>query len=380
MKIALKIIAPLAIIALAVLGFKFLGFLKPKPESKQPPPVVPIVVVSTVSPENHKPPVLSYGTVSSFFETGLTPQVSGRIEFVSPDFRVGKKVDSGHVLVRIDPTDFEAALAERKAALASAERTIAEEKILAEQAAEDWRASGRDLSSASDFVLRKPQLAAAVADIESAKEAIRKAEEDLKRTEVKSPFAAVVTSREASPGNQASPQSALGTLVSRAKAEIRLPLTAGQLARVEIPSKAVLTSPLKPGAEWEAKLVRMEPTVDSQNQVMYAVAEVEDPYADGREDLPVGMFANASIDAKAIDESYRVPEAALVSDRYVWVVDGKDKLKRLDAKRVFAVGGDTFLKLSDDSQGKLRVVTRPLSTFRTGMAVKVEEETTNEVE
>ncbi|MDP4626383.1 MAG: efflux RND transporter periplasmic adaptor subunit [Akkermansiaceae bacterium] len=382
MKVALKIIIPLGIILLAFVGFKILVSLKPKPESKQPPPVVPIVDLAKVSPQEHAPPVNSYGTVTAYFETGLTPQVSGKINYVSPKFRVGETVDTEHVLVKIDPTDYVAALAQQESALTVAERTYAEEEIRAEQAAGDWKASGRELATASDFVLRKPQLAAAKADMEAVQAQIDKARADLERTEVRAPFAAIITARSASPGNQASSQTSLGTLVSTEKVEIRLPLTAEQAVRVDIPAKATLTSPLKPGEAWEATLVRMEPTVDQQNQVIFAVAEVIDPFAEGKSPLPVGIFANASITAKPIKDSYKIPEAAFVEDCYVWVMDGEGKLKRVEAERIHTDDGQAFVRPLEAETGELNIVTRPLSNFRTGMKVKPAEkdQTANERE
>ncbi len=374
MKVALKIILPIAIIVLAVFGFKALGSLKPEPKSKQPPPVVPVVELVEVSPETHTPPVNSYGTVNSYFETSLTPQVSGRITYVSPKFRVGETVDTEHLLVKIDPTDYVAALASEESNLTVAERTYAEEEIRAEQAAGDWKASGRSLDKASDFVLRKPQLSAAKASIESAKAAITKARADVDRTEVRAPFSAVITARDASPGNQASPQAMLGTLVSTEKVEIRLPLTADQSARVEIPSTATLTSPLKPGVSWEAQLVRMKPVVDQQNQVIYAVAEVEEPFGPDKEPLPVGIFASASIAARPIEKSYKIPEAAYVDDKFFWVMDDEGKLQRIDAERVHTLGGFAFVKPGDDTNGEQLVVSRPLSNFRSGMKVQAVED------
>ncbi len=371
MKVALKILVPIAIIVLAVIGFKILGSLKPEPKSRKPSPVVPEVEVSNVSPEDHTPPVKSYGTVSSYFETALTPQVNGRITYVSEKFRVGETVDTEHLLVKIDPTDFQAALAREESNLTVAERTFAEEEIRAEQAAGDWEASGRDLSKASEFVLRKPQLAAAQANIESAKASIAKAQADLDRTEVRAPFPAVITARDASPGNQASPQSSLGTLVSREKVEIRLPLTADQIARITIPARAELTSPLKPGGSWDATLVRLEPVVDQQNQVIYAVAEVENPFEGEGPPLAVGMFANATISANPIGQSYRVPEAAYVNDSFIWAVDGESKLQRIGAERLHSDAGDVFIKPSAEIDGELRVVSRPLSNFKDGTEVKI---------
>ncbi|WP_411827359.1 efflux RND transporter periplasmic adaptor subunit [Luteolibacter sp. AS25] len=377
MKVALKIIIPIAILILAVIGYKFLGSLKPAPQSKQPREVVPIVNLSAISPSEHTPPIKSYGTVKSYYETSLAPQVSGSITFVSESFRVGKMVEEGEILVKIDPTDYKAALAQQESVLTLAERTYAEEEIRAEQASGDWKASGRRLEDASDFVLRKPQLSATRADIESAKALIEKAQADLDRTEVRAPFAAIVTARVASPGNQASSQSSLGTLVSTEKVEIRLPLTADQAFRVEIPTKAKLSSPLKPDETWDAELVRMEPTVDEQNQVIYAVAEVSNPFSEGKKALPVGMFANATIDAKPIPASYEVPEAAFVEDRFVWYMDENQELQRLVAKRVHSADGMVYLQ-PEEEKGELQVVTRPLSNFRAGMKVKAAEEAETE--
>jgi RND family efflux transporter MFP subunit len=374
MKPIFKIIIPILVIALAFVGFKILVAMKPAPKTLVPPEITPVVGIVEVAPEDHAPPVRSYGTVTSYFETDLTPQVSGRIMSVSPNFRVGMTVEVGHVLASIDPTDYRAALAMEESNLTVAERSFAEEKIRAEQAAGDWEASGRKLSAASDFVLRKPQLAAAQASIESAKAAIAKARADLERAEVKAPFNAVITARNASPGNQASPQVSLGSLVSTEKVEIRLPLTADQAVRIALPTKATLTSPLKPGVSWVADLARMDPTVDSRNQVIYAVAEVVDPFGSNKEPLPVGIFANASIEANPIGSSYRVPEAAYVKDSYIWIVDGEGKLSKLEAQRIYGFEGQVYLKVTDGAAGAVKVVTRPLSTFKTGMEVKILDE------
>ena len=369
MKLLLKIIIPVAIVVFAVLAFRFMKTLKPEPKSKVPPEVIPIVEVVTVSPEDHRPPVTTFGKVASYFQTDLTPQVGGKITYVSPNFRTGEMVGTDEVLVRIEPTDFETALAVEESNLTVAERTYAEEVIRAEQAAGDWKASGRDLSKASDFVLRKPQLAATQAGVESAKAAVTKAQADLDRTEVRAPFPAIVMARTASPGNQASSQTSLGTLVSTEKVEIRLPLTADQVARVKIPSKAEVTSPLKPGVTWEATVVRMEPMVDEQNQVVYVVAEVEKPFESKENPLPVGIFANVSINAASLSETYEIPEAAYVNDEFVWIINEDEKLERLEAERVLSFDGDAFIETGGGSD-ELKVVSRPLSNFREGMKVR----------
>lgn len=377
MKIAVKILVPLLILAGAFLLGKFLISTKEEPKSQKPKPVVPVVDVITVAPADHEPPVISYGTVQSYFETTVIPQVTGKITEVSKKFKVGEMVKKGDLLATIDGTDFQAALANQQANLALQQRTLAEETILAKQAAEDWLASGRRLEQASDFVLRKPQLATAKANITSAEAAVKKAIADIERTRLTAPYDAVVTERTASVGNLATTQVSLGTLVATEKAEIRLPLTTEQVVRVAMPHQnqtsetlITLTSPNKAGTEWSATLARTEPTIDPQNQVTYVIAEIKAPY-EGAEPLAVGTFVNASIPALPIKNAYKIPEAALVNDSYVWVVSKESKLLRAPATRVHSHAGHVYVSISsEDLTPPLRIVSRPLSNFRAGVSVK----------
>lgn len=380
MRRLLQILLPLLILLAAFGIFKWLGSLKPPSKSRMPAKVVPHAEIIEVSPDDHRPPVRSFGAVQPYFETILTPQVSGRIEEIAPEFRVGSRVARDTVLARIDATDYRAALAREQANLANAERALAEEKIRAKQAAEDWVASGRKIGAASDFVLRKPQLAAATSAIASARAAVQKATADMERTQIRAPYNAVVTGRNASVGNFASPQAPLGKLVATDRAEVRLPLTAGQAARIKLPGPGAptagmpdisLTTPAKPGASWRARIVRVEPTVDPRNQVSYVIAEVSDPYASGKPSLPVGTFANATIPGEPIPGTFRIPGSALVNDAVLWTVTSDNQLARLDATRVYSLDGDVFVSLKNAGvSAPLRVVVRPLVNFQDGMEVK----------
>lgn len=386
MKLALKIIVPLLFIGLALLLVKVLINAKRATPPRTPTEIVSVADVISVEIRDHQPPVISYGTVQSYFETDLVPQVNGRIDQVAESFRVGVLVKKGDVLVSIDDADYQAILAQQSSNLAAAKRSLAEETIKSEQAAGDWLASGRDLAKASDFVLRKPQLESARANIKSAQAALLKAETDIKRTVIRAPYDAVVMSRTASVGNYASQQESLGKVVATERAEIRLPLTAGQATRVELPGlganrdgspvKVRLKSANKKGVEWNGALVRVEPTIDPQNQVTYVIVEVEKPYAARSEPLVVGTFVNASIPARVISESCKVPEAALVNDRFVWALNKEDELCRVAAKRVHGHEGYVYLHLSNQDMERselsapLRIVTRPLANFKSDQKVK----------
>jgi len=365
MKYADKIIVPLLILVGAFFLGKYLISLKEKPKSKQPEAVIPVVDVVMVSPDTHKPRVMSFGTVQSYFETIVVPQVSGSITEVAKKFRVGEVVKKGDLLVTLDATDFQTALATEQANFALQKRTLVEEEILAKQAAEDWLESGRKLDSASDFVLRKPQLTTAKANIASA-----------------APYDAVVTASTASVGNFATSQTQLGILVATERAEIRLPLTAEQVAQVKMPgldkeggATVHLSHPNHKNIEWSAKLVRREPTVDPQNQVTHVIVEIENPYTAMAEPLAIGSFVNASIPAKPIENVYKIPEAALVNDAHIWVLDEESKLLRLPAERAHSAEGFVYVRVSSESIAPpLRIVSRPLSNFRSATKVRINED------
>ena len=140
---------------------KTLLHLKEPKEIRAPSVVVSEAEIILVKPSDHEPPVRSYGTVRPLFETNLVAQVSGIVKEVATEFRVGRRVNKGMILAKIDDTDYRAALAREQSNLANAKRILAEELVRADQAAEDWVASGRLLADASGFVLRRPQVEAA---------------------------------------------------------------------------------------------------------------------------------------------------------------------------------------------------------------------------
>ncbi len=352
---------------------------KEKAKSKKIEKVVPLVDVVERSVGEYQLEVESFGTVRSYFETSLTPEVSGQITSVSPSFRVGEMVAEGEILVTIDSSNFETTVARAEANLILMQSALDEEKVRAAQAKGDWLASGRKLATASNFVLRKPQMAAAEANIKVAQVDIKRALLDLERTKIRAPYAAIVTARSASLGNFVTSQNGLGILVATDKAEVRIPLTPAQMQQVAFSSgdksELILKDPNNDELEWPAELDRMEPVVDAQNQVNYGIATIEQPYTNEVGVLSIGTFVNVILPSSKKISGYKLPESALVNDKYVWLVDEKMKLVRADAERIHTDGVSLYVEVDKgDLSDPLRVVSRPLSNFRNGVEVKTSEE------
>ncbi len=373
--------APVIIIA-AIALVVVLVKMRKTPPPRIPPTAVPRVTVIDSSPADETPTISTYGNVRSYFQTGIASQVAGRLESISPDFDPGRAVSAGELLASIEQADYKTLVAERQSALAAADQVLADEETRSRIAREDWIASGRDIGDAPDFTLRKPQLAAAKAARTAAEAALDKALLDLQRTEIRAPFDAIVQTRDASPGNVIAAGTVLGTLISRDKAEVRLPLTPDQIARLDLPLAfvpgssppfpATLRSPSRPGVEWNARVIRTEAAVDSRNQVLYVIAEIQNPFESADAFLPVGTFVTAALTGRTIPAVHRLPDASLVDDDHIWIVDPDNQLRRQPAERLFSEEGTFLARIAAPvAPLPLKVVTRPLASFREGTPVTI---------
>lgn len=87
---------------------------------------VPVVQVETVVAQPEGLTFQIDGTVVPYREVPLASEVGGRVTFLSENCRVGRYVETGEVLVKIDPKDYELALAEARQQVVQSERSIIE--------------------------------------------------------------------------------------------------------------------------------------------------------------------------------------------------------------------------------------------------------------
>lgn len=366
------------IVLVAVFIVKNMIANKPERTIKKPQVVISSVSFITSTPQDITPILNSYGNTRSYYQAQLSAQIGGEILKISPKFNSGQSVKKGELLVEIDPADTLAIIAQQQAQLANSEQALLEEQIRSKLAAQDWIESGRDLKDATDLTLRKPQLGAAKANVASAKAGLQKANLDLARTKIRAPFDALVQNRSASPGNVVNSGSILGALVAKEKAEVRLSLAPQQVNRLLLPMEgheseltAVLTSPNQPDAEWNARITRTEPSVDQQNQVIYVVGEIDQPFENPQAFLPIGAFVKARIPASIIKQAHRIPNTALVEDAYVWTIDEDRTLNKTPATRIIADGDSVIVRFAPDLNTKsVQIAIRPLASFKIDQSVE----------
>jgi len=299
----------------------------------RPPAVLVNVAVAKREPVTFS--VQSQGSVSPRTQTTLVSQVSGLIVHVSPDFVSGGFFSQGDVLVRIDPSNYETALKRATAGVKKAETKVATENALAGYAVKDYQRL-RDLNAASkpasDLTLRKPQLAEALAELESADADYQRAVKDLDRTFIRAPYDGMVREKRADVGQFVNTGTQLALTFATDIAEVRLPLTQNDLKFITLPTrsnKSALPVTLRAviggvAQTWNAQVVRSEGVFDESRRVMHVVAQIEDPYATrtpDREPARVGTFVTAEITGRQAGALFVIPRYSLSRGDTIWVVD-----------------------------------------------------------
>jgi len=180
----------------------------------------------------------------------------------------------------------------------------------------------------------------------------------------------------------------LAHLYSTDLAEIRLPLPTDQLAYLDLPlgaggrqcgasslpcPKVILTADFAGTPQtWEGRIVRSEGKLDDTTGVLYAVAEVIAPYTqkDDHPPLLAGLFVQAQVQGKALQNLFVLPQNAIDAAQQVLVVDTELRL-HLRHLEVLRNEPDRILVKEGLNAGE-RIVTSGIQVPVEGMKVRVE--------
>ena len=332
------------LIILVALGALILLFLARKaPPEREIERVLPRVEVLEIVPKTSRLTLHSQGVVQARQSTLLITEVSGVVEWVSPALYAGGFFENGEVLLRLEATAYESALASARVRLAQAELLHEQESALAEQARLEWENIGE--GPGSDLTLRIPQLRAAAEELEAAKAAVRLAERDLRHTQVRAPYRGRVREKFVDVGQSlAARASQIASIYSVDAVEIRVSFSQQDAGLLELPELFVeggMTGAQAPveviaefGAQhhvWQGTLDRTEGAVDASTRLVYAVVRVDEPYASSdervRPPLKVGMFVRVKIQGREIRNAVKLPREALQRENWVHVLDAQNRLE-----------------------------------------------------
>jgi RND family efflux transporter MFP subunit len=327
--------------AIAIAGL-LLAFVvltgKPKPVPTDAVAVLkPVVAVLEAGPQAISLPVKTQGTVEALRAINLVSQVGGKVQSVANNFVDGAFFRSGEQLLRIEPDDYEFAIARAESQVAAAEQRLAEERGRNRQAKREWRDLGT--AEANTLFLREPQMKAAEAALKAAQADLAAAKLAFDRTMIRAPFDGRIATKRADLGQYIAPGSVIAEIYAIDRLEVRLPLNSSQLQKLSLrPSPATtLSHPVQLEARfgdqtisWQGVIRRVEAVVDRQSRAVSAIAEIVQPFAIANDKpmLTPGMFVQATIPTPTINGVTRLPSTALRTDNSVLVVNPAGFLQR----------------------------------------------------
>jgi RND family efflux transporter MFP subunit len=387
--IALKILAPIATVALSVIVAQRLIETKPPPPKQEETEVLPAVYVARAQRGPVCFPVRSQGTVIPRTESTLIAQVAGRILSVADSFDESRFFRRSDILVQIDPRDYDVRIRRLEASIqaAKAQKAEAEQQL-------DRQLKLREREATPQSVLDQAQAAfdvanAHLAELDAQLDEAQNAKED---TAVVAPFDGCIREKNVDVGQYVTPGTPLATCFATDAVEVRLPIDDHEFAFLDL----ALGSSFAPGEgpeaileadfggqqlRWRGNIVRSEAIVDRKSRMAYLVASVAYPYDATQQSnghpLAVGMFVETAIRSCEVQDAIVLPQVCLESGGRVFTIDSSD---RLDEKTVRVIRREgEWAVVRGDLTNDQRVCATHLERAVDGTRVEVVKDITREI-
>lgn len=384
-----RVILPIAILVGAFLVFMILVRNPERLEAVAPEQALATVRVATVQPESVTLQVNSQGKVQASRRLSLSAAAAGPVDWISPSLVAGGYFAADEVILRLDSSDYQNALERSRTSLEQAET---EAQHAASELARYTELAARRLVSESQVQDLQRQADVTAGRVRDARASVAQAELDLRRSEIRAPFASVVESTSIELGQHANRGQELAVLLSADDVEVRLPLALAQLGYLDIPlgHRGELPADVAPPVtltgmyggqmhNWQGKLVRTEAGIDATNNSVQAIVRVEQSATAGTNGeevttvpLPVGLYVEAAISGKTIDGIFALPREVIRGNSQVLVVDAENKMYFRDVE-IMRLESDRVLIQSGLRAGE-RICMSPIQAVVNGMTVQVIEE------
>ena len=266
--------------------------------------------------------VSASGTLSATVTVDVGSQVSGRIQSLFADFN--SVVKKGDRIAKIDPSLFEAAVAQSQANVMAAEGNLTKLQVQAEDAERQARRSTQlfadRLISENDRDNAVANARAAAASVQQAqgqlaqaRAALRQAQTNLRYTDILAPTDGIVISRAVNVGQTVAASFSAPVLFTMAQdlraMEVHTSVAESDIGRLRDGMAVSFTVDAYPGEPFQGRIREIRNAAQVvQNVVTYdAVIDVANPELK----LKPGMTATVTVIADRRDGVLRVPNAAL---------------------------------------------------------------------
>ncbi len=377
MKKLLRTLGPMIVLLLCIAIAIFL--IKSAPEAKRRPhkSVVPVVEVFEVEAVDYQIEVKSQGTVMPHIQSTLVSEVAGRVVEVAANFRNGSFFALNEVLVRVDPAEYQLALANIEASLAGVAARLVELETTIENLKKSEAIEKQHLDLAKrqfrrhsklrkqgtvaqslleqserEYLLRHASLQSLQNSLQLIPTQRRVLEAELKlietqrasaalnlaRTQIVAPYKGRVLEKRVDIGQSVTKGTVLATLYATDSVEVRLPITeqkaqfliAEEGAQESVLPVTLFTNWAGRSYSWQGRIVRTEGTIDPRTRQQFLVAQVDtfQPNRASDHALKIGQFVEAKIPGKVLSNVFILPRKALRAGNEVLVIGADNRIER----------------------------------------------------
>ncbi|WP_288092932.1 efflux RND transporter periplasmic adaptor subunit [Thiomonas sp.] len=334
-----------------------------------PPQTVSTIVAQESS---WQPTVEALGNLRASQQASLSPQIAGVVTAIH--FRSGEKVRAGQVLAQINDAPQRAQLAQLQAQVGQlqAQLNLAQITLKRDEAQLKVQAISQAVVDTD-----RANVTSVQAQLKALAEQINAQKAVLAQATVTAPFAGVLGIRQVNLGQYLAPGTAVVTLQALDPMDIDFTVPQNQIDLVHVGMKAELTTNAAPGKTFEAKVIAVEPQINTATRNLTVRARIPNP----KGELLPGVFATIRLTDGEPRNYITLPNAAVAYNPYgatVFLVkdegkgaDGKPKL--VAEQRFITTGltrGDQVAVLSGLKAGDT-VVTAGQLKLRNGVPVLI---------
>lgn len=385
-RIVFKFLVPLLILGTGIAGASYITNTSPKARKKPPVKTASMVQVEALQKSSERVVVPAMGTVIPAREIALKARVFGEITVLHPEFIEGGFLKQGAQALRIDPEDYELAVAEKQSQFTNATYELKLELGRQEVAKREWEllngetpAKGRD----GELALRKPHLEKVQADLAAAEAELTQAKLNLERTVIRAPFNSVVRIKNVDLGSQVSVNDQLAELVGTDEYWIQVSIPVDRLKWITIPRtngdmgsevRIFYGNNSETTHERIGTVLKLLSDLEAEGRMARVLVSVRDPLGlktlkAKRLPLLIGQYVRVEIQGRELKNVVRIARTALRDNRTVWIL-GDDG--RLDIRDVDIVWRDTNTVLVKDGiKDGERLIVSDLTTPVEGMEVRM---------
>mgnify|MGYP001273198534 FL=1 len=339
---------PVLIVVSGIIIGLLILFTGPSLEPRAPPENKPLIRTITATSETIRLSSTAFGTVSPRTENELIPEVSGSIIYMSPSLVSGGFFKKDDLLFSIEPLDYEVALEQSIATRESANSELENAK----------RNHDRQINLAKRQSISESRKEEAINRLRFAESAHREANarvslarKNLERTKIRAPYDGRVRNEKVDLGQFVNRGQSVASIYAIDSAEIKLPVHDRELAFLDLSlfetekgeDDSVILKANFAGKQhtWNARIARTEGELDARTRMINLIAEVESPYSakDSRPPLTIGLFVEAEILGRFVEDVIVVPQSAIQEGNLVYTVNEKNRLEFKEVEILRMING-----------------------------------------